>query len=58
MGHGTQDPVIPMAVGQRSFDELTDMGYSVNWRSYEMPHSVHPLEIRDIGDFIKSIIND
>jgi len=58
MGHGIHDPVIPAAVGERSYNEMTSMGYSVDWRTYEMPHSVHPLEIRDIGNFIKSVIRD
>ena len=58
MGHGIHDPIIPMVVGERSYNEMTNMGYSGNWQTYDMPHSVHPLEIRDIGNFIKSIIRD
>ncbi len=52
MGHGTQDPLIPLSIGQDSRDRLTALGYNVEWHSYAMPHSVHPQEIDHIGRFL------
>jgi phospholipase/carboxylesterase len=48
MGHGSQDPVVPHALGTMSRDWLIAHGYSVEWHSYPMPHSVCPEEIADL----------
>jgi len=40
MGHGRQDPVVPMALGQAAAGRLTAAGYRVDWHDYPMPHSV------------------
>ncbi len=53
MGHGNQDPVIPVGAGRHSYRTLAEAGYNVNWHTYDMPHSVHPEEIRDIARFIR-----
>jgi phospholipase/carboxylesterase len=52
MGHGTQDPVVAPAWGSRSRDALQALGVQVDWRTYPMPHSVHPQEIADLGDWM------
>ena len=28
------------------------LGVKVDWRTYPMPHSVHPQEVRDLGDWM------
>ena len=53
MGHGTEDPLIPVSNGYRSHDVLAGLGYDVEWHTYEMPHSVHPGEIEDISNFLQ-----
>jgi len=53
MGHGTQDPVIPLAHARRSRELLERLGYPVEWHEYVMPHSVSPHEIRDIGAWLR-----
>lgn len=52
IAHGTQDPVVAYAYGERSARHLEAMGYPVEWRSYPMPHSVSPAELVDIGRFL------
>ena len=49
MAHGTQDPVIPLALARASRDKLQEQGYQVEWREYPMPHSVVMEEIEQIG---------
>lgn len=56
MGHGTQDPMVVLARAEDSRNALTKLGYAVQWRTYPMPHSVHPQEIVDIGRFLKSVL--
>jgi phospholipase/carboxylesterase len=56
MGHGTDDPIIPMEFSRASHDILLELGYNIQWRSYAMPHSVHPDEIRDISQYLRKIL--
>ena len=54
MAHGTQDPVVVPAWGSRSRDALRELGVQVEWRTYPMPHAVHPQEVRDLGDWMQA----
>lgn len=56
IAHGTQDPVVPYAMGTHSRDTLTKAGYPVEWREYPMPHSVCLEEVRDIGAWLRSVL--
>jgi phospholipase/carboxylesterase len=40
IGHGTRDPVIPLAAGQRAGEILQGLGYRVEAASFEGPHRV------------------
>jgi phospholipase/carboxylesterase len=48
MAHGLHDPVVPLALAERSRDQLLGLGYAVDWHSYPMPHAVCPAEIADL----------
>ena len=48
MAHGRDDPVVPYALGKASAEELSRLGYPLEWHEYAMPHSVCMEEIRDI----------
>lgn len=52
MAHGTQDPVVGVALGTMSRDYLANLGYRVDWFDYPMPHSVSPKEIIDLRDWL------
>jgi phospholipase/carboxylesterase len=52
MGHGTADPVVLPAYGQRSAQALTEQGFQVDWHTYPMAHSVCADEIGDLGDWM------
>lgn len=52
MGHGSQDQVVPEALGKRSADALKAWGYPVSYHSYLMPHSVSPQEIADLSKWL------
>jgi len=56
MAHGTQDPVVVIARGEASRDALVALGQPVDWRSYPMPHSVHPNEMTDISAFLAQVL--
>ena len=52
MAHGSQDPVVPFAAGQRSAERLRALGFDVEWHVYPMQHQVCAEEIRDLGQWL------
>ncbi|MDI9333600.1 MAG: dienelactone hydrolase family protein [Cytophagales bacterium] len=55
MAHGTQDPVVVLDRAEASHEQLQALGYSVDWHTYPMPHSVHPREVVDISAFLRRV---
>ncbi len=53
MCHGLQDPVLPIALGAASRDQLLALGYAVEWREYPMQHQVCGDEIEAIGGWLR-----
>jgi phospholipase/carboxylesterase len=58
MAHGTHDPVVAYAWGERSRDVLKAEGWPVEWRAYPMEHSAVSDEILAAGAFITRVLND
>jgi phospholipase/carboxylesterase len=56
MCHGRQDMVIPMALGTAAYELLSARGYPVQWREYDMGHEVCLDEIRDISEWLQSVL--
>ena len=56
MAHGTQDPVVPYAMGRSSRDLLNQSGYAVEWHEYPMQHSVCMEEVADIGRWLVRVL--
>jgi phospholipase/carboxylesterase len=55
MCHGTNDPMVPVQLGELSRQVLTGLGYAVDWRTYPMEHSVCPAEVTDIGHWLRQV---
>jgi len=56
MAHGTHDPVVLIDRAELSKTALSAMGYSVQWKTYAMAHSVHPEELADISRFLREVL--
>ncbi|MDP1535626.1 MAG: alpha/beta hydrolase [Burkholderiales bacterium] len=56
MAHGTQDPVVPYAMGKASHERLQQAGYAMEWHEYPMQHSVCLEEIADIGRWLGRVL--
>jgi phospholipase/carboxylesterase len=56
LGHGTQDPVISITLGETTRRLLEGTGYAVEWHQYMMPHSVCPQEIGDIAAWLRRVL--
>lgn len=54
--HGTDDPVVPEALGRKAAARLTQEGYQVSYQSYPMEHSVCPEQINDISQWLQTIL--
>ena len=52
MAHGTQDEMIPLRLAESSRAALQARGYSVEWHTYPMPHSVCGPEVEAIAAFL------
>ena len=55
MGHGSLDPMLPMALGRDSADLLIANGFNVEWHDYPMAHAVCAEEIDDIRAWLLSV---
>ena len=55
LAHGTQDPVVPFALGQAIQPALAAGQWPVEWHSYPIPHSVSQAEIADIGSWLNRL---
>jgi phospholipase/carboxylesterase len=50
--HGSQDPVVPMQLGEASRDHMLEAGYDVGWHEYPMQHQVCMPQIATIGRWL------
>lgn len=57
LAHGSMDPVVPMALAERTRDELRDHGYACEWHDYPMPHSVCAEEVQHIAAWLSSTLS-
>jgi phospholipase/carboxylesterase len=56
MAHGQYDPVVPVTRAEASRQILNGLGYSIDWKTYPMEHSVAPEEITDIGTWFRKVL--
>lgn len=55
MAHGTDDPVLPLALAEASRRTLEAQGYAIDWRVYPMAHTVSMEEIAAIGSWLRAL---
>ena len=56
MCHGRQDPVVPFELGDHSRKLLEQLGYVVDFRIYNMPHSLCAEEVTDISEWLRKVL--
>lgn len=54
--HGTQDPVVPVILGEQAKQLLTTKGYNVKYHSYPMAHQVCMPQIQAIGQWLNKVL--
>ena len=55
IGHGSQDPIVPVELGLFTRDFLQQRGMSVQFKMYPMGHSVSEEEIIDLGHWLNKL---
>ncbi|NKF51602.1 carboxylesterase [Shewanella sp. WXL01] len=50
--HGEQDEVVPLFAGKMAYDAVAKAGYTSQWQTYPMGHSVLPQQLTTIGEWI------
>jgi phospholipase/carboxylesterase len=56
LGHGTQDPLVSLSLGELTWRLLEKEGHPVEWHAYAMPHSVCAEEVVDIAAWIRRVL--
>ncbi len=56
MGHGSQDPIVPVELGLFTRDLLLERKINVQWTTYPMGHSVSAEEISDLGKWMIELL--
>lgn len=54
VGHGSMDPMVPIAMGRDLADRFRTLKIPVEWHEYMMPHSVNEQELQDIGAWLRA----
>ena len=54
--HGTQDNVVPEALGQRAFQLLRERGYHVEYQKYPMAHTLCAPQLDDINRWFDRVL--
>ncbi|ROR97922.1 phospholipase/carboxylesterase [Sinobacterium caligoides] len=54
--HGSQDPMVPEAMGKHARAALEQLGYQPEYQTYPMEHAVHPREIADISAWLQRVL--
>jgi len=54
LSHGRQDPVVPLAGGNRAKDLLEKHGFSVTWRPFDGGHEIPSAVLADVDRFLFS----
>jgi phospholipase/carboxylesterase len=56
--HGLYDPLLPLALAERTRDALIDSGLSVAFHTYPIAHTVCDAEITTLSAFLTQCYGD
>lgn len=57
LAHGTHDEVVALERAEASRDLLQRLGQPVEWHEYLMGHSVNPMEIEELNDWLVRVLS-
>jgi phospholipase/carboxylesterase len=54
--HGSHDPMVPEFMAKAAVEKLRELGLQPAYKSYPMQHAVCAEEVRDISQFLQSVL--
>lgn len=57
IGHGIQDNVVPVILGEQANGLLSQKGYHITHKTYHVQHGVNLTEIKDIGQWLNQVLS-
>ncbi len=57
MAHGHLDDVVPLPLGEQTYQTLKTLGYNIDWHSYRMTHEVCQAEVTDLSEWLQMRLN-
>ena len=57
IGHGALDDIVPIQKSIETMKKLSSVGYSTQFREYDIAHEISHIEITDIAQWLKSTIS-
>ncbi|PHR66632.1 dienelactone hydrolase family protein [Pseudidiomarina marina] len=54
--HGSQDPVVPEALGQHAYQWLKQQGYNAEYQSFAMQHQVCGEQVQAINTWLQKVL--
>ena len=54
--HGKDDPILPYVIAERLRSAMDDAGMRVSFRSFEGGHGIPPTVMRDLGEWLHSVL--
>lgn len=58
VAHGTDDEVVSLDLGRQAHQLVQELGFSLEWHTYEMPHAICPEEAADIGIWLNRRVKE
>ena len=56
LAHGSLDDIVPIQKSIEAMDKLSSIGYTTQFREYEIAHEISHIEISDISEWLQSKI--
>jgi phospholipase/carboxylesterase len=56
MAHGLADATLPIKMALDSREQLTSLGYTIEWHQYPMTHGLCSQEIADIRHYLFRVL--
>jgi phospholipase/carboxylesterase len=57
IAHGTQDPVVPVAMARRTAELLKPTGAPLTYREYSIPHTISDESLDEINQWLRRMLD-
>lgn len=58
LAHGLMDPIVPYWMGKTMLETLQNAGFTPQWHTYPIAHTVSLQECQALGDWLRRVLSD